>query len=166
LATSDARWERAAPADGALLLEMVREFYAHERLRFRPGRTDAALAAILADERFGRVWIARSGGAAAGYLVMTLGFSLEFGGRDAFVDELWIREPFRGAGLGRLAVATAEEACRELGVHALHLEVDHVNTGAQRLYRALGFEDHDRYLLTRWVDEDAPPKEDADADPR
>jgi len=166
LATTDPRWERAGPADGDLLLEMVREFYAHERLRFRPGRTDAALAALLADERFGRAWIARSGGAAAGYLVMTLGYSLEFGGRDAFVDELWIRDSFRGAGLGRLAIATAEEACRELGVHALHLEVDHVNTGAQRLYRSLGFEAHDRYLWTRWVSEDSTAKEYGDADAR
>ena len=157
MATTDARFDRAGPADEALLLEMVREFYAHERLRFHPGRTDAALAALLADERFGRAWIARSGGAAAGYLLMTLGYSLEFGGRDAFVDELWIREPFRGAGLGKLAIASAEEACRELGVHALHLEVDRVNTGAQRLYRALGFHDHDRHLLTRWVGEAAPP---------
>jgi ribosomal protein S18 acetylase RimI-like enzyme len=151
LATSDARWERAGPADEALLLEMVREFYAHERLRFRPGHTDAALAALLADERFGRVWIARSGGAAAGYLVMTLGYSLEFGGRDAFVDELFIKEEFRGRGLGKAALVRAEEVCRERGIRALHLEVERSNVRAQTLYRKSGFQDHDRYLLTRWL---------------
>ncbi|HEX2680374.1 MAG TPA: hypothetical protein VHQ03_03690 [Candidatus Dormibacteraeota bacterium] len=38
-----------------------------------------------------------------------------------------------------------------MGVHALHLEVTHANTGAQQLYRKFGFEDHDRYLMTKRI---------------
>lgn len=54
----------------------------------------------------------------------------------------------RPAGPGDAAVLLAAP-CREAGVSALHLEVARKNTAAQGFYRRLGFEDHDRYLMTR-----------------
>jgi ribosomal protein S18 acetylase RimI-like enzyme len=45
----------------------------------------------------------------------------------------------------------AEEAARKLGVRAVHLEVTHANTRAQQLYRGLGFADHDRHLMTKYL---------------
>jgi diamine N-acetyltransferase len=80
---------------------------------------------------------------------VTIGYSIEFGGRDAFLDELFVSADSRGRGLGTRALEVAAEACREAGIVALHLEVDHANTAAQRLYRRHGFVDHDRYLMTR-----------------
>lgn len=153
---SDADFISAGPGDEELVLAMMRELYAHEAIYFDEARARAALSRLLADDSLGRVWVARVEGEPAGYLVLTLGYSLEFGGRDAFVDELFVAERFRGSGLGKRAIAKAVEACRELGVPALHLEVERANTGAQGLYRRLGFHDHDRYLLTRWVAERAP----------
>jgi ribosomal protein S18 acetylase RimI-like enzyme len=46
-----------------------------------------------------------------------------------------------------------EEACRDHGITALHLEVERTNLRAAALYRRLGFRDHDRYLLTQLVGE-------------
>lgn len=154
--SADAAFHPAAPEDEDALLEMMREFYAHEGLYFDEARARGALSPLLADERFGRAWVVRVDGEAAGYVVLTLGYSLEFGGRDAFLDELYLRERFRGSGLGRRAIETAVQACRALGVAALHLEVERANTGAQGVYRRMGFHDHDRYLMTRWVAEPAP----------
>ncbi len=37
-------------------------------------------------------------GTAAGYAALTFGFSLEVGGRDAFIDELFLIEAARGKG--------------------------------------------------------------------
>ena len=90
-------------------------------------------------------------GGPVGYVVLTLGFSLEFHGRDAFVDEIYIRAQYRGRGIGGKALAFAEGACRSLGVRALHLEVERKNTAAQAVYRKVGFKDHDRYLMTKYV---------------
>lgn len=146
----------AAPGDVDLLLGMMRELYLHDGTPFDAEWHRAPLVPLLADGALGRVWIARAGAEPAGYLVLTFGYSLEFGGRDAFVDELYLREGFRGAGLGRRALETASEACREMGVRALHLEVERTNVAAQGFYRRLGFRDHDRYLLTRWIGEDRP----------
>lgn len=87
----------------------------------------------------------------AGYAVLTFGYSLEFHGRDAFVDELYLRNEYRGQGIGKRALEFLTEVCVAEGVSALHLEVERSNTQAQAVYRKFGFEDHDRYLMTRWL---------------
>jgi GNAT superfamily N-acetyltransferase len=148
-----ATFKAASPADAEELLAMMREFNAHERIEFVERDVRRALSQILSDASLGRVWVIESGPEAAGYLVLTLGFSLEFKGRDAFVDELFLRADFRGRGLGRRALRVAEEACRELGVRALHLEVDRANATAHELYRRSGFTEHDRHLMTKWIKE-------------
>lgn len=87
----------------------------------------------------------------AGYIVLTFGFSLEYHGRDALVDEIYLRERFRGQGTGTRGLQFIEGVCRELGIRALHLEVERANIIAQSVYRRAGFVDHDRYLLTKLV---------------
>lgn len=141
----------ADASDAEELIVLMREFYAFEHIAFDEGAARRALAQILHDRRFGVVHLIRAGAETAGYLVLTFGFSLEFQGRDAFVDELYLREPFRGRGIGRACIRFAAEVCRAEGVTALHLEVERRNTRAQALYRRTGFRDHDRYLLTKWL---------------
>ncbi len=131
---------------------MLREFYAYDHIAFDEAEARRALALLLSDARLGRVYLIGVGGELAGYLVVTFGFSLEFKGRDAFVDELFLRAEMRGRGLGSRALSVAEETCRAEGVRALHLEVERANTGAQEVYRRAGFKDHDRYLLTKWIE--------------
>jgi ribosomal protein S18 acetylase RimI-like enzyme len=108
-----------------------------------------ALRAFLADSTFGKVWIFSDGTTPAGYIVLTLGFSFEFHGQDAFIDELYVEPQYRRQGIGRRAVQFVEERARELGVQALHLEVDRGNDPAQELYHRAGYEDHKRYLMTK-----------------
>jgi ribosomal protein S18 acetylase RimI-like enzyme len=100
---------------------------------------------------FGRVWLLREGSTIVGYIVLTIGFSFEFRGHDAFVDELYIDPAFRRRGFGTQAVAFLEEKAREMGVNAIHLEVDHGNDSALELYRRAGYRDHDRFLMTKWL---------------
>lgn len=100
---------------------------------------------------FGRVWLLYDGGALAGYIILTIGFSFEFHGHDGFIDELYIAPAYRRRGLGHQAVAFVEQKAREMGVNAIHLEVDDGNDPALELYRRAGFEDHDQFLMTKWV---------------
>jgi ribosomal protein S18 acetylase RimI-like enzyme len=137
--------------DADELIVLMREFYAVEHLAFDEEAARDALRQILSEERFGVVALIRVDGETAGYLVVTFGFSLEFHGRDAFIDELYLRETFRGCGIGRAGIEFAAGVCRAQGIAALHLEVERENTRAQNLYRRAGFRDHDRYLLTKWL---------------
>jgi diamine N-acetyltransferase len=142
----------AKPADEDLLVEMMREFYELEHLSFDEWVVRAGLRLILGNRAFGLIHLIRSEAAVAGYVVLTFGFSLEFHGRDALVDEIYVREEHQGRGLGTAALQQVEEVCRAEGVRALHLEVDRGNTRAQELYRRVGYRDHDRYLLTKWLE--------------
>jgi len=147
----DVSFVPAGAADAEQLIEFMREFYEFEHLAFDEPSARSALLQILADVSLGRVWLIKADGVAAGYVVLTLGFSLEFHGRDAFLDELYIRERLRGRGIGKRAIEFIEGACRASGVKALRLEVERANAHAQAVYRKSGFKDHDRYLMTRWI---------------
>ncbi|MGH7525584.1 MAG: GNAT family N-acetyltransferase [Gemmatimonadales bacterium] len=114
-----------------------------------PDRAAEALHELLHDQERGRIWLIEVSQMAAGYLVVTWGFSLEFHGRDAFIDELYVAPPYRGAGLGRQAMELAERECRAQGVRALHLEVEPGNERAQSLYRHRGFAQRGYHLMTK-----------------
>ncbi|HKC51877.1 MAG TPA: GNAT family N-acetyltransferase [Myxococcota bacterium] len=147
----NAVFRSAGPGDLETLLPFVREFWVLERLAFVEPAVRRALAGILATPDFGRVVAIELESLPVGYYVLTLGYSLEHLGRDAFVDELYLREPQRGKGIGARALAHAAELCAQLGVGALHLEVDHVNPRARALYERNGFAAHERALMTRKV---------------
>ena len=133
------------------LLAMMRDYYAFDRLDFDEAAAREALGGLLAEPARGEIWLAESDGAPVGYGVLCLGWSLEFHGRDAFVDEIFVAERARAAGVGRELLARLEERCRALGVRALHLEVDHENRRALEMYRRAGFVDHDRLLMTKRI---------------
>jgi ribosomal protein S18 acetylase RimI-like enzyme len=141
----------AGPSDTDALVEMMRDFNAHERIAFDEGEVRAALAQLFADDSLGLACLVLLGEKTAGYVVMAFGFSVEFRGRDAFIDELFVKDEHRGRGLAASALRFAEGVCHGRGVRALHLEVERENTRAQSVYRRAGFADHDRYLLTKWL---------------
>ena len=55
------------------------------------------------------------GNTIVGYIVLTIGFSFEFHGHDAFIDELYIDAAHRRRGFGRQAVEFLEKKAREIG---------------------------------------------------
>jgi ribosomal protein S18 acetylase RimI-like enzyme len=109
------------------------------------------LERVVADPSLGRLVVIRAAGSAAGYALIAFGFSLEYGGRDAFVDEIYLRAEYRGRGWGRRLLEFVEHETKRCGVGALHLEVARENAVALALYRQFGFDDHDRYLMTKQV---------------
>ncbi|MFL6234280.1 MAG: GNAT family N-acetyltransferase [Thermoanaerobaculia bacterium] len=137
--------------DTGELIAMMRDFYAELGEPFDKNRAERALRALLEDPSHGAVWVFREDGRASGYLVVTHGYSLEFAGRIAVVDEVYAVPETRGQGIGAQALALAEEHCRRNGIEALRLEVHHENHRALALYERNGFEAHDRYLMTKWL---------------
>lgn len=130
------------------VVAMMRVYYADDRYPFDEGTARGAVRGFLAEPARGRLWVFDAGDEAAGYFALTLGYSLEYGGRDAFLDELYVRPRYRGRGLGTRALATVKSAARELGVRALHLEVGRARPEVMAMYRKAGFVDNDRCLMT------------------
>ena len=139
----------AAPDDCERILPLMERYYGEDGYPFVPAEARAALARFLADPSLGRTWVLVAGGEVVGYTALTFGYSLEYRGRDAFVDELYLLPEHRGGGAGSRALALLEDACRELGVRALHLEAERKKPRLLSFYERAGFAAHDRHLMTK-----------------
>jgi len=149
-----AHFRPAAPADTDLLVGLMRGLYEHERLDLDEQVARNGLAQLLADESLGHVWLIEAGSEVAGYIVVTYGFSLEYHGRDALIDEFFLLEKWRGHDLGRHTLKFVAGFCRAEGIRAIHLAVDHANVRAQSVYQRFGFVAHERFLMTKWLDKE------------
>src|SRR3954451_10585684 len=129
---------RATEADHARVLALMEKFYREEQIHFAPAVIAPALMELLPDHSLGQICLLETERGGAGYLVLVYGFILEFGGRQAFLDELYIEPEFRGQGFGRRALELAEEASRQAGIRILRLEVQRTNERAIRLYQKVG----------------------------
>lgn len=153
---SSLEFREAVPGDEAVLLPMMRALAEQdpEVMPFNESSARAAFHQFLSLPAFGRIWLLYDGAALVGYIILTVGFSFEFRGHDAFIDELYVVPAQRRRGFGRQAMAFVEQAARNIGVNAIHLEVDPGNESAVELYRRTGYVDHDRFLMTKWLERD------------
>lgn len=133
------------------LLPLMREFYAQQHMAFDEAVAGAALEKLISNSSLGELYLIFRGPELAGYFALTFCFSLEFHGRFALLDELYIRLPFQRQKLGRAAVEFAQRVCRDAKIAALRLEVWTGNTAAQALYKGEGFSTEERFLMTRWL---------------
>ena len=142
--------EDEAPA----LIGLMREFYAHENLRFDEAAARSEIDRLLRKSNLGQLYVICAGPDVAGYFALTFCYSLEFHGRFALLDEIYIREAFRRQKLGQAVVEFAEGVCQQMGIKALRLEVGQKNEAAQSLYRGAGFKQEERNLFTKWLSAD------------
>jgi ribosomal protein S18 acetylase RimI-like enzyme len=133
---------RFAAEDFNDYLAMSREFYASEATdhpvpeeHFRRTFEEILSGAPLA---YG--WLLIDQGRPAGYLLASITWSNEFGGRVAWLEEAYLRPEARGRGLGRRALEGAMEELKRLEkVAGFRLEVAPANAAVARLYEKLGF---------------------------
>ncbi len=130
------------------LLDLMQDYYAYDHIPYDRQAAQQALKQLVNDLSLGRIWLVRSDDEIAGYCVLTLWYSLEFRGRCAFIDELFVKEGHRGHGIGTQALEFLKRTAREMGVKALRLEVERKNADALELYRRAGFVTEDRDLMT------------------
>jgi diamine N-acetyltransferase len=142
---------RARGSDLAALLKLIREYYRFDGIRFDAKSIAPALRKLLHDESLGCVWMIEQGRARAGYIILTFNYDLEFGGMEGIVTDLFVREKYRGRGLGEQALEYVSDYCRTRGISAIELQVEKENTAAQAFYRRLGFRKLSRIVMAKEV---------------
>lgn len=142
----------AESADLAELLAMMKELQQDDpwSCPFEETAASHAVEQLLRDPNLGRIWMIHAEGKSIGYIVMAFDYSLEYRGRGAWVDEFFVRRSHRGMGIGTEALEFFASQAKQFGVSVVHLEVNHGNPAIE-LYRRVGFEDHQRYLMTKWI---------------
>jgi len=142
--------------DLPLLLELVRAYHDLEGITHSDPDPTAAIRPLLGESPLGRLWLICADAEPIGYVAICFGYSIEFAGRDAFVDELFVIEQQRGKGIGKAALALVKAEAAALGVKVLHLEVSSSNDRARRLYRSAGFLPRRFSLMSAHLDSASP----------
>jgi GNAT superfamily N-acetyltransferase len=137
--------------DASTVVALMRDFYTEEHLVFDDSLTPRAAHDLLTQPQLGTIVLLSHADTVIGYFALTYGFSLEFHGRFALLDELYLIPSVRGRGWGRHALNLAADTARAAGIAALRLEVNHANTRARATYLKSGFSDDHRDLFTRWL---------------
>jgi GNAT superfamily N-acetyltransferase len=108
----------------------------------------AAIQAPLIDPRWGVFLVARIDGVVVGVAWLSTIWSIEHGGRSAWLDELYVIPPLRGAGIGTKLLEAVLDWARIDGLVAIDLEVEEDHARVEALYERHGFRPHTR---RRWV---------------
>lgn len=141
LATTQ-HYEQLAPLVGA--------FHIERGLALSDDTRRAGLLPLLEGSPHGAAYLIGPPRAPIGYIVITFGWSLEFGGMDGTIDEIFIRPGVRGRGIATEVLTVLPRALADAGVHALHLEISSQAPNNERLYARSGFQvrEHSR-MMTR-----------------
>jgi diamine N-acetyltransferase len=142
-------FQPATEADLDRLLVYIDEYYRYDGLMFNQEKAADALKMLLKNPSLGQVWLIRQDSNEIGYIILTFGFILEFHGRHAVIDEVYIREKYRGKGAGKQALQFIEDYCQSKNIQAIRLEVEDKNSYAADLYRRCDFEAHNRIVMTK-----------------
>ncbi|WP_282047915.1 GNAT family N-acetyltransferase [Sulfitobacter mediterraneus] len=122
-------------------------FHAEEGIEMSDEARRAGLAPLLDGIPHGAAYLIGPPRAPIGYIVVCFGWSVEFGGLDAIIDELFIRPGVRGRGIATETLMSLPRALAGAGLRAIHLEVDSGNKAAVKLYKRAGFVTRDRYMF-------------------
>ena len=105
-----------------------------------------ALVPLLEDDAHGVVYLVDN---EQGYVVITWGYSLESGGREALIDEIYLRR--RGEGLGSKVMDALFDDMAARGVVTMFLETETHNRRARRFYARQGFVEDDSIWMSRQI---------------
>ena len=137
------RIRRAGPDDLDALVELHRSFCDVDRHAFSEPRVRAAFGPLVADDRWGVVWIVDD---PAAYAVLTWGWSIEAGGIEAVLDEIFVSMPNRGTGAA--LIDHLVDDARSRGLARIFLESERHNEAARRLYARHGFREDDSIWMS------------------
>lgn len=112
-------------------------------------RLAQAVDGVLADGARGVLLLAFSAGQSVGVAYLSYQWTLEHGGKIAWLEELYVEPHLRSLGLGQKLLVAAIDHARSVGCLAVELEVDNGHPRAGNLYRREGFLPLDRSRLYR-----------------
>lgn len=129
----------ARPGDEALLLELIRELAVYERLEQEVVADESLLAkALFGPEPSAHALIAEYGGEPVGFALYFFNFSTFLGRPGLYLEDLFVREPLRGHGIGKALLLHLADLAHQRGCGRMEWSVLDWNQPAIEFYRSLG----------------------------
>ena len=117
-----------------MLVALHEGFCAVDGHPFDQARARGGFGPLLADDRHGVVWVTDDQRA---YAVVTWGWSIEAGGAEAVLDEIYVDDRGRGTGTALIDHLLAD--ARNRGVARVFLETESPNDRVRAFYQRQGF---------------------------
>ena len=136
--------------DISIIIKLMREYYAFETIKLNEQNTKERLEEFIKKCELGKLWLIEINNNAEGYIVVTNGFGLEHG-RNVMIDEFYIREKYRGQGIGLRTMQFIEKELLSIGISSIHTEVDRKNHKAREFWEKIGFQKYDRFPMTKMI---------------
>jgi GNAT superfamily N-acetyltransferase len=138
----------ASSADQALVLRLLADQFRALGNPLPEARLAGAVAGVLEDGSRGTLLLARLGGRPIGVAYLSYQWTLEHGGKIAWLEELFVEPESRAQGLGGRLLKVACDHAHAAGCAAIDLELEAAHPRAASLYARAGFRALQR---KRWV---------------
>ncbi len=121
------------------ILEMMRIFYASEAVSTNGSEEifNADIDNCIGSSPYLQGFVFEEGGVIQGYAMLAKSFSTEFGKPCIWIEDIYIKEEYRGLGIGGLFFAYIEE---KYPTSIFRLEVEAENERAVNLYKKCGYD--------------------------
>jgi len=140
----------ATPADVPLILRLIRELAAYEKLSHEVVATEELLhRALFGDGPRVETLIARADGEAAGFALFFHNFSTFLAKPGIYLEDLFVRPALRGRGIGKALLVHLARLARERGCGRLEWAVLDWNKPAIDFYESLGAKALRQWVLNR-----------------
>jgi GNAT superfamily N-acetyltransferase len=129
----------ATEDDVPLVLSLIKELAEYERLSHEVVATEEMLRdSLFGERRVAEVILGYLGDDPAGFALFFQNFSTFLGKPGIYLEDLYVKPEFRGAGVGRALLVYLAKLARERGCGRLEWWVLDWNEPAIRFYKALG----------------------------
>ncbi len=140
----------ASEADVPLILSFVRELAEYEELSHEVVATEEGLReGLFGERRYAQVLIAERDGLPAGFALFFHNFSTFLGKPGMYLEDLYVRPAFRGAGIGKKLLAHLAKLAVARGCGRLEWWVLDWNEPSIGFYRKLGAVPMDDWTVYR-----------------
>lgn len=138
----------ARKKDLELVMGLIKNYHDYEGIEGSHSSLQAAVYPLLKKaNELGCILLIQLNDQTIGYLALCFGYSIEFGGRDAFIDEFFIIEKYRGKKYGTSILEQCANLAKKIGINALHAEAKEGKNATVSLYEKCGFNSRSKYRL-------------------
>ncbi len=135
-----------------IIVNMMQDFYAIDNYPIDSEVTKILFQEFIANKNLGKAFLICHSDEGriseiVGYAIITYIFSFEYQGKMAFFEELYIKDAFRGQGIGQEVIEFVKDFAKSQNVKMMYLEVENNNQKAQKLYLANDFVIHNRMIM-------------------
>lgn len=139
----------AGKTDIEIILDFMADYYRIEEVNYEPDNSRITLEDFINNSQSGSLFIIQSSNDVIGYFCIAFSYTLQYYGKDCFLDEIYIKPEFRHKGIGSHVMNFIEDYLKQNNFKAMHLIVYDHNKPAFEYYIKNGFKAHDAKFMTK-----------------